>query len=252
MKIRRKLPKPPRSKPPLYVIGFSTSPTPAELRAWFDLEYGGPLSYKDSSTGTEPSASPIMATHGPWSAWVLFFAPAVQADAWRQRLEWRHTACAAVGAATTSKSNAVDFVLHAARLARGITLLTEGTAYDVTTQAYLNPSDWTDRTLAQFAVKDHVTVAQSEDVERQQDWFYTRGLSKFGLDDIEAFQPVGLPSHSITENLIEIAGELLRVGQSPNVGSTIFLPHVGLSIRVVRHRTHPSTAAPLILREVTW
>jgi len=131
-------------------------------------------------------------------------------------------------------------------------LLTEGTAYDVTTLTYLNPSDWTDRPLVQFSVRDHVTVVHADDIERQRDWFYTRGLSKFGLDEIEVFRPVGLPSHTITENLFDIADELLRRGQSPNVGSTILIPNLAASIRVVRHRTHPSADTPLILREISW
>jgi hypothetical protein len=252
LKIRRKVPKPPRSKPPLYVIGFSSSPTPAELRAWFDLEYGGPLSFKDHPIAEEPATSPLMASHGPWSAWMLLSAPSAQADAWHQRLEWRHTTCSAVGAVTATKSNSADIVLHAARLARGLTLLTEGTAYDVTTHTYLNPSDWTDRPLIQFSVKDHVTVVHSDDAERRRDWFYTLGMSKFGLDEIEVFQPVGLSSHTVSENLLDIADELLRICQSPNVGSTIAIPTLGFSIRVVRHRTHPSADTPLILREITW
>jgi len=252
LKIRRKVPKPPRSKPPLYVIGFSSSPTPREFQTWFDHEYGGPLSFKESPTGEESATSPLMASHGPWSAWMLLSAPPVQADAWQQRLEWRHTACAAIGAGPATKSNAIDVVLHAARLARGVALLTEGTAYDVTTLTYLNPSDWTDRPLVQFSVRDHVTVVHADDIERQRDWFYTRGLSKFGLDEIEVFRPVGLPSHTITENLFDIADELLRRGQSPNVGSTILIPNLAASIRVVRHRTHPSADTPLILREISW
>ena len=252
MKIRRKRPKQPPSKPPLYVIGFSSSPTLAELRTWFDLEYGGPLSFTDHSIDAEPPLSPIMASHGPWSAWIVLSAPSGQAEAWQQRLEWRHTACAFVGGAAAIKSNVADVVLHAARLARGMTLLTEGTAYDVTMHTYLNPSDWTDRPLIQFSVKDHVTVIHADDAERQRDWFYTRGLSKFGLDEIEIFQPVGLPSHIVTENLLDIADELLRIGRSPNVGSTVAVPLLGLSIRVVRHRTHPSADTPLILREITW
>ncbi len=253
MKIRRKVPKPPRSKPPLYVIGFSSSPTLAELRTWFDLHYGGPLSFKDDPKRNEPdSSSSLMATHSPWSAWMLLSTPSVQAYAWQQRLEWRHTMCAAVGAVTATKSHSADVVLHAARLARGITVLTEGTAYDVTMHTYLNPSDWTDRPLSQFSVKDHVTVVHSEDAERQQDWFYTRGLSKFGLDEIEVFQPVGLPSHTVSEILLDIADELLRIGQSPTIGSTIALPALALSIHVVRHRTHPSADMPMILREITW
>ena len=193
-----------------------------------------------------------MATHGPWSAWVLLSAIPEQADAWQQRLEWRHTRCAAVGAATATKSNSADVVLHAARLARGLTLLTEGTAYDVTMQTYLNPSDWTDRPLTYFSVKDHVIVVHAEDAERQRDWFYTRGLSKFGLDEIEVFQPVGLPSHTVSDNLLDIADEFVRIGQSPNVGSAISIPTLALSIRVVRHRTHPSADTPLILREISW
>jgi hypothetical protein len=252
LKIRRKVPKPPRSKPPLYVIGFSSSPTLAELQSWFDLEYGGPLSFKDHPTGDESPTSPLTASHGPWSAWMLLSAPSEQADAWHQRLEWRHTTCAAVGAVTSTKSNSADIVLHASRLARGMTLLTEGTAYDVTMQTYLNPSDWTDRALIQFSVKDHVTVVHSDDAERQRDWFYTRGLSKFGLDEIEVFRPVGLPTHTVSENVLDIADELLRIGQSPNVGSTIAISSLGFSIRVVRHRTHPSADTPLILREIIW
>jgi hypothetical protein len=251
LKIRRKVPKPPRSKPPLYVIGFTSSPTPAELRVWFDLEYGGPLSFTDHPIDDEPT-SPLMASHGPWSAWMVLPAPSTQADAWQQRLEWRHTTCAFVGGTAATKSNSVDVVLHAARLARGMTLLTEGTTYDVTMQTYLNPSDWTDRPLLQFFVKDHVIVVHSEDTERQRDWFYTRGLSKFGLDEIEVFQPVGLPSHTVSDTLLDIADELLRIGHSPNVGSTIAIPTLAFSIRVVRHRTHPSTDTPLILREIAW
>ncbi|WP_447985790.1 hypothetical protein [Nitrospira sp. Nam74] len=202
--------------------------------------------------GEETATSPLMASHGPWSAWMLLSAPSAQVDAWQRCLEWRHLLCATVGAITVTKSNAADVVLHAARLARGLTLLTEGTAYDVTMQTYLNPSDWTDRPLIQFSVKDHVTVVHSDDAERRCDWFYTRGLSKFGLDEIELFQPVGLPSHTVSENLLDIADELLRIGQSPNVGSTIGIPTLGFAIRIVRHRTHLSADTPLILREIAW
>jgi hypothetical protein len=252
LKIRRKLPKPSRAKPPRYVIGFSSPPTPAELQTWFDLEYGGPISFKSNPDGEDPAFPTLIAIHGPWTAWIQLSAPPAQADVWQHRLEWQHSACGVVGETAAGRSHTVDVVLHAARLARGMTLLTEGTAYDVTTQTYLNPSDWSDRPLTQFQVKDHITVVQAEDDERQKDWFYTRGLSKFGIDDIEVFRPTGLPSHTMRDDLVDIADELVRRGQSPNVGATISISALSLSIRIVRHRTRLFADTPLILREISW
>jgi len=252
LKIRRKLPKPPRSKPPLYVIGFSAPPIQAEFQTWFDLEYGGPLSCKSSSAGDDPAGSIMMMTHGPWTSWVQWSVPSAQADAWQHRLEWGHSSCSAVGAASSTRSNTMDVMLHTARVARGLTLLTGGTAYDVATATYLNPSDWTDRPLTRFNANDHVTVVQSDDSEHRREWFYTRGLSKFGIDEVEVFQPIGLPSPPILEKLYGIAEELIRNGHSPTVGSSVTIQHLALSVRIVRHRTHPSTDMPLILREVSW
>lgn len=252
MKIRRKLPKPPRSKPPLFVIGFSSSPTLEELRTWFDLEYGGPLSLKNNALGDGTDSPTLVATHGPWTAWIQRSVPSAQAETWRHRLEWQHSACGTVDGTTTSRSHAVDVVLHGARLARGMTLLTDGTTYDVTTQTYLNPSDWSDRPLIHFHVKDHITIIQAEDDERHMDWFYTRGLSKFGVDDLEVFRPIGLPTHMMRDDLMDIADELVRKGISPNVGSTIPVSALGVPIRVVRHRTYLFADTSLILREISW
>ena len=84
-----------------------------------------------------------------------------------------------------------DTILFAARLSRGLTLLTQGTAYDLTTQQYLNPSDWKDRGLTGFAVDDHVMIAQDEQVKANEIWCYTLGLSKFGIDELEMFLPRG-------------------------------------------------------------
>lgn len=142
-------------------------------------------------------------------------------------------------------------ILHAARLARGLTLLTDGTAYDVTTATYLNPSDWRDRPLASFQIGDHVTVLQGDADQPDREWFYTRGLSKFGLDEIEVVQPLGLPSRPVIDHLMGIAEEVIRLGRSPKIGTTISIPERGLSVRVIRHRTI-SADIPLILREVKW
>ena len=251
MKIRRTPPKPSRSKPPLYVIGFSACPALDEIRTWFDIEYGGPLSIKSSPTG-EPHSPALIATHGPWSASVEVSVPSAQADIWRQRLEWQHCTCGAVSAPTATRSKSVDVVLHATRLARGLTLLSGGTAYDIVTGAYLNPSDWTDRPLTHFHIKDHMTVVHDEDHERHMDWFYTRGLNKFGIDDIEVFRATGLSTRTLRDDLIDIADELVRLGQSPTVGSTIPVSALGLSVRVVRHRTKLFADSPLILREISW
>ncbi len=256
MKIRRKLPKSPRSGRPLYVVGYSSdAPSLADLQSWFDLEYGGPIKAKDEvwDVGRVNSHhSPILMTHGPWSAWVHLSVPSLEAETWKTRLAWRHDRAGAIMGTPLIPRQASDAILHAARLARGLTLLTQGTAYDVTTQAYLNPADWKDRSLYLFRAGDHVIVVQSEVAEPNRDWFYTRGLSKFGLDEIETFQPVGLPSREIMERLADIADELLRLGHSPNVGLTLSFPGIGLSIQVIRHRTAFPNESPLGLREIAW
>jgi len=244
MKIKRKLPKPSGSGQPCYVIGYSSpSPSAAELQMWFDLEYGGPLKLKESG-------ETMVATHGPWT--VGMHLTSSQADAWSERLDWRHPHAGMILRPSVTPQQASDLVLFTARLARGLTLLTQGTAYDMITHTYLNPSDWTDRPLDRFCTADHVTVSQADSPDPQTDWFHTLGLSKFGLDELEVFRPVGLPGQPTLETLAAIADEMLRIGRSPNVGTTVPLPILGFSITVKRHRTAAPTGLSLPFREVTW
>jgi hypothetical protein len=145
-----------------------------------------------------------------------------------------------------------DLILHAARLARGLTLLTDGTAYDAAMLCYMNPSDWKDRPLDRFRLADHVTARQADSPDNQTEWFHTRGLTKFGLDEIETFRPIGLPAGAVLDRLTGVADELVRMGRSPNVGTIFHVSAFGLSVRIVRHRTALFEGFPMTVREVTW
>ena len=244
MKIRKKLPKPSGSGQPLYIVGYSSpAPSAAELQTWFDLEYGGPLKLRESG-------ATMIATHGPWNVQVQLASS--HADAWSEQLNWRHTQAGMILRPSVTPQQARDLVLFAARLTRGLTLLTQGTAYDMVTHAYLNPSDWTDRPLDRFCTADHVMVSQADSPDPQTDWFHTLGLSKLGLDELEVFRPVGLPGRPTLETLAAIADEMLRIGRSPNVGTTVPLPILGLSVAVTRHRTAAPAGLALSFREVCW
>jgi hypothetical protein len=248
MKIRKKLPKPSGSGQPCYVIGYSSpAPSAAELQTWFDLEYGGPLKLKTSG-----EAAPATASHGPWHVSLRTVSSQVDADAWAEQLDWRHPHAGVILRPSVTPQQACDLVLFAARLARGLTLLTQGTAYDTITHAYLNPSDWTDRPLDRFRTADHVTVSQADSPDPRTDWFHTLGLSKFGLDELELFRPVGLPSRPTLETFSRIADEMVRIGRSPNVGTTLPLPLLGLSLSVKRHRTAAPAGLSLPFREINW
>jgi hypothetical protein len=133
-----------------------------------------------------------------------------------------------------------------------LALLTDGTAYDLVTGNYLNPSDWTDRPLSQFLAVDHITASHTESADPGRDWFYTKGLSKFGLDELETFRPKGLPSRPVLESLAGIAEALLLSGRSPNVGASVPLPSLGLTVKVLNHRTASPSGLPLTLREISW
>ncbi len=254
MKIRRKPPKPERAARPQYVIGFSSPPPAlADLAQWFDANYGGPLALSADERTAGPGdarSRTVRATHGPWTTSLRLPAPAAEAESWREALGWRHPHAAVVFRPAQVPAQAGNLVLHAARLARGLTLLTEGTAFDVLTAAYLNPSDWQDRPLDCFRLRDHVGVEQGEDTGRQ--WIYTQGLAKLGLDELEAFRPLGLPLAPVAERLLEIADELVRLGRAPQVGAAIPLPLLGMTVRVVRYRTAAPSGWPLQLREVEW
>lgn len=253
MRIRRKLPKASRLSSPAYVVGYTGSPpSPEALRQWFDLEYGGPLSLRALSGQASAPTAPLHAVHGPWHATLQILLPAEEAETWKDVLAWGHEQAGQVLAAPTAPGKAIDLALHAARLARGLTLLTQGTAYDVATDTYLNPSDWTDRSLERFLPADHVTVQQGEASEGGRERFATRGLTKFGLDELETFRPVGLSSRRVLEELAGIGGEIVQMGRVPAVGATIELPALGLTVQVLRHHTAPAAGRPVPYREITW
>lgn len=254
MKIRKKAPKPAQSGAPLYVVGYSGPPPSAqELQSWFDVEYGGPLKCEAGLPhGGEQPAAPYRIVHGPWQAQCRIICPPAEARHWQTALEWRHDQAATVAPMTAGPRDACDQVLLAARVARGLVLLTDGTSFDLRTHAFLNPSDWTDRRLERFMVSDHVLVRHDDTADGGRDWFFTQGLAKFGLEEIEVFRPRGLPAQPEIEQLSDIANELVRLGQVPKVAGAVSLPLLGLSVRAVRHRTATYAGASLILREVAW
>lgn len=249
MKIRRKPPKPERTARPLYVVGFSSAPTAlVELSRWFDLHYGGPL--RLAGDAGEEGAGTVRAVHGPWTAAFRPLVAPAEAETWRDTLGWGHPRAALVFRPALVPAQACNLVLHAARLARGLTLLTDGTTYDILSQTYLNPSDWRDRPLDLFRLADHVMVEQDEDGTRG--WVYTRGLAKLGLDELETFRPAGLPPGPAAERLAEIAEEVARLGGPLPVGAVVPLPFLGLSLRVLRYRTAAPLGTTIQLREVAW
>ena len=256
MKIRRKLPAPPRSGRPAYLIGYtSTPPTLPDVQACFDLDYGGPLTLRQVNRASVPGEvplGPVVATHGPWSATVQLSLSPDASNIWKDSLGWGHTLCGQVSPASLGPRDASNQVLHVARLARVLTLLTEGTAYDTITQTYLNPSDWKDRPLDRFTVRDHVTIEQADGPDPEREWFSTRGLVKFGLDEVETYRPVGLPSRPTIEVLLDLTEQLIRIGHAPKVGSTVIVPVQDLSVRIIRHRTAAPTGIMVGFREIAW
>jgi hypothetical protein len=248
-KIKRKAPRQ-DIRMPTFVIGY-TSPdaVPAGfLAAWFAEEYGGPLDIR-----LQPGANntTFVAQHGPWAALVdTNLAPAI-ADQWHDRLEWSHRRVAQVLPYRLVLGDSRNIVLHVARLARGMTLLTQGTAHDTTTHRYWNPSDWSDRWLREFHLDDHVRIEHVSEQREGRVWFYTRGLAKFGLEEIETHRPTGLSERPVLEAFMEISERLIDLGKAPNVGEA--MPWDGRRIvRIVRHRTDDSAGDRLNLREIDW
>lgn len=151
-----------------------------------------------------------------------------------------------------AKQDVQNVVLHVARLARGLTLLTDGTAYDLAAAVYLNPSDWSDRQLVEFRLIDHMRIEQ---VERHDDngvWFHTIGLVKFDLGEIETYRPMGLSEQPVIETLTEIAEALTLTRKAPKVGENIEVKSMSQTVRVVRHRTDQLYGMQVNLREVVW
>ncbi len=236
---------------PAYVIGFTHGdpPPPGFLLAWFDQQYGGPLTVQFlSQTGN----SQFEAIHTQWRGRVHMGLDSQSSQAWGEQLHWDHSSSIEVSAGSHSGQSKLDIVLHVARLARGLTLLTEGTAYDVASGIYLNPSDWQDQPLTMFHLDEHMQIEQREKLETGQVWFYTRGLSKFGLDELECLRPTGLSETVVKEVLTESAECVVAQGTVPKVGEEINLLNFGQVVKIVRHRTDQSFGKPIAFREVQW
>jgi hypothetical protein len=247
MRIRKKAPKPSSKRPPLYFVGYrGTAPKPDELTIWYDREYGGPLTLRTE----EGAPASWQAAHGPWTAHIIIPLPATHTAGFKEQLAWEHELIGAVAPAVTPPRDMPDNILFAARLARGLTLLTQGTAYDLTTQQYLNPSDWRDRELTAFVAEDHVIVAQDDQAKPEETWYYTLGLSKFGIDEVETFQPKGLSDRSAKDLLVESAHEMIRIGQTPKVGTAVQLPILGRTVIIANHRTAAPIGRMLSFREI--
>lgn len=247
MRIRKKSPKPSSRRPPLYFIGYrGTAPALDELIDWYDREYGGPLKVR-----IEPDASESWhAMHGPWTSHVVMPLPATHRDSLNETLAWDHDLIGAVAPSVMPPREVPDTILFAARLARGLTLLAQGTAFDPTTQQYLNPSDWKDRPLAHFVIADHVSFMQGDDQLGDRSWCYTLGLSKFGMDELEIFFPRGLPDTHARELLGEAASELLRSGHVLKVGSQFRVTLLGQTVTIANYRTAAPAGRTLSFREI--
>jgi hypothetical protein len=247
MRIKKKSPKPSSKRPPLYFIGYrGARPASEELVLWYDGAYGGPLRI----TEEESAPDSWHVHHGPWSAHVVIPLPSTHTGGLAEQLSWEHDRIGAVAPSVMPPREMPDTLLVAARLARGLTLLTQGTAYDIATQQYLNPSDWQDRHLTAFALDDHVMIAQDDQVKAGVVWCYTLGLSKFGYDELEAFVPQGLPDQAARSMLTETAEEIIRSGQTPKVGASFELPSLRQTITITNHRTAAPGGRMLGFREL--
>ena len=247
MRIKKKSAKPSAKRPPLYFLGYrGTAPQPDELKTWYDLEYGGPLTVRMEESASES----WQATHGPWSAHIVMPLPATHSAGFKDQRAWEHDLIGAVAPSVMPPRDMQDAILFAARISRGLTLLTQGTAYDITTQQYLNPSDWKDRALTGFVVDDHVMIAQDDQTKAGEVWCYTLGLSKFGIDELEMFLPRGTSDRTAKELLAEAANEMIRLGQAPKIGTSFHLPIINRTISIANHRTAAPTGRMLGFREL--
>ena len=250
-KIKKKKTSAKKQALPAFVIGFTHTdpPPPGYLAAWFNQLYGGPLDIRFTS---QAAHAQFEAVHTSWHAGVNTDLPQGEAENWQERLQWTHSRQAAVYHLQNVGQDKRDVALHVARIARGMTLLTEGTAYDVVAGSFFNPSDWNERQLEQFEIADHVQVEQQEQLETTSVWFFTRGLAKFGLEEIETFRPLGLPERPTIDTLLEITDMLITEKKIPKVGDQLTLIDTGQLVTVVRHRTDQSSGRLLQLREVKW
>lgn len=247
MRIKKKAPKPSAKRPPLYFLGFRGSrPMPEELRLWYDGAYGGPLRIVQEDQAPDS----WQVSHGAWNAHVVMPLPPTHTAGLTDQLSWDHDKIGAVAPAVMPPREMPDTLLLAARLARGLTLLTQGTAYDVITQQYLNPSDWQDRSLTSFVAGDHVLVAADDQLKPGTVWCYTLGLSKFGYDELEMFIPRGVSDRTAKDLLADSAAEVIRLGQSPKVGASLDLSLSNRTVRITNHRTAAPAGRMLGFREL--
>ncbi|HEX6531781.1 MAG TPA: hypothetical protein VF019_04100 [Nitrospira sp.] len=221
---------------------------PEELTLWYDQAYGGPL--KIVQEGQSPDSWQVR--HGAWSAHVVIPLPPTHTAGLVDHLSWEHDKIGAVAPAVTPPREIPDTLLLAARIARGLTLLMQGTAYDIITQQYLNPSDWQDRSLTAFMADDHILVTEDDQAKPDALWCYTLGLSKFGYDELEAFIPQGVSDRTAKAILAESAQEVIRLGQSPKVGASLALPLSDRTVTIANHRTAAPGGRMLGFRELQW
>ncbi len=233
------------------VVGFSGSEFPPAgfLAAWFDQQYGGPLHIRFLEANSNTT---FEARHVEWCAMISQIHTTEELARWTTQMAWDHTEVVQIMSTSPVGSAKQDVVLFLARLARGLTLLTDGTLYDVGASHYFNPTDWSDRSLDSFHIEDHVQIKEEECLLDGRQWLYTRGLAKFGLEELEAFQPRGLPATSTIDRLLDLADWCVGQGKSPKVGEQIQLLSDAMNIRVVNHRTHALPDGQLNLREVQW
>lgn len=246
-KIKKK--KPASQTLPAFLFGWTHGepPPPGYLTAWFDQQYGGPLQIRFLSSNGHHH---FEAVHTNWKAQVQMAPSAQIVEQWQGRLQWDHRHLAQLMVPSKAQADRQDEVLHLARVARGLTLLMEGTTYDVAMGLYRNPSDWKDRDLEVFQIEDHVQVEQQEQIQHMRMWLHTRGLTKFGLDEIETFLPIGLSAVESEDILYSVAQRLMVHAKNPKVGEHIAFGGEGRQVEVVRHRTDPFYGTPLPLREI--
>ena len=128
-KIKRKTKSAPRKRPS-FVVGFSGADLPPAgfLAAWFNQHYGGPLNIRFA----DPTSNAAFETrHVDWQAMVSQVCSAEEITRWQEQVAWDHSRVVQVTTTSPVGCSKQDVVLFLSRLGRGLTLLTEGTAYDV-------------------------------------------------------------------------------------------------------------------------
>ncbi len=236
---------------PAFLVGWTHDdpPPPGFLSSWFDREYGGPLTIRFWESSGHYRFD---ACHTVWTVRVDLSPTSEQVSQWQASLQWEHSHIACLGFPSLGGQDRADRVLHLARLARGVCLLTGGTTFDCSTGTYMNPSDWRNCGLTGFVVEDHVKVEQQIRTGEERLWLHTRGLTKFGWDELEAFRGVGLTTEDCQRRLLETAAAIIRENRNVNVGEQIDLPGAFCRASVIRYRTDACYGRPIAYREIGW